>query len=57
VTPVPVEDKLRVGLGGVPETLRLPRGRGVLHDYVMPLATRIPPLRRAWPTVFRARFG
>jgi O-methyltransferase involved in polyketide biosynthesis len=53
------EERRVARLPGIAElrALRLPRGRGVLHGYVLPLATRSPPLRRAWLTVFRARFG
>jgi hypothetical protein len=39
------------------EALAPPRGRGALHGFVLPLATRIPPLRRAMLTVFRAGFA
>jgi O-methyltransferase involved in polyketide biosynthesis len=55
----PAEERRVARLPGIAElrALRLPRGRGVLHGYVLPLATRSPPLRRAWLTVFRARFG
>jgi O-methyltransferase involved in polyketide biosynthesis len=55
----PAEERRIVDLPGIAElrALRLPRGRGLLHGHVLPLATRIPPLRRAWLTVFRARFG
>jgi O-methyltransferase involved in polyketide biosynthesis len=54
------EERRVAALAGIAElrALRLPRGRGPLHGYVLPLATRVPPLRRrAWLTVFRARFG
>jgi O-methyltransferase involved in polyketide biosynthesis len=53
------EQRRVAALPGIAElrALRLPRGRGALHGYVLPLAARIPQLRRAWLTVFRARFG
>jgi O-methyltransferase involved in polyketide biosynthesis len=55
----PSEERRVAELPGIAElrALPLPRGRGPLHGYVLPLATRIPPLRRAWLTVWRARFG
>ena len=37
--------------------LRLPRGRGLALGYALPLLMRSPALRRAMPSVFRARFG
>jgi len=36
--------------------LHLPRGRGAVHGYVLPLATMLPPLRRLLLTVLLARF-
>ena len=36
--------------------LRLPRGRGALHGFVVPLASRVPALRRAMLTVYAMRF-
>jgi O-methyltransferase involved in polyketide biosynthesis len=52
------EEQRIAALPGIAElrALRLPRGRGLLHGYALPLATRIPPLRRSWLTVYRARF-
>jgi O-methyltransferase involved in polyketide biosynthesis len=37
--------------------LRLPRGRGALHGFVVPLLSRVPALRRAILTVYAMRFG
>ena len=37
--------------------LRLPRGRGALHGFVIPTSSGVPPLRRRMLAVFRARFG
>jgi O-methyltransferase involved in polyketide biosynthesis len=37
--------------------LRLPRGRGVLYGFVLPLVARVPALRRAMLSVYEARFG
>jgi hypothetical protein len=37
--------------------LRLPRGRGTLHGFVMPILGRVPPLRRRMLSVFHVRFG
>ena len=37
--------------------LRLPRGRGVIHGWVLPLVSRIPALRLAMLSVYEARFG
>jgi O-methyltransferase involved in polyketide biosynthesis len=53
------EERRVAALPGVADlrALRLPRGRGALHGYALPLAARIPQLRRVWLTVFRARFG
>jgi O-methyltransferase involved in polyketide biosynthesis len=55
----PAEARRIAKLPGIAElrVLRPPRGRGLLHGYVVPLATRIPPLQLVWLTVFRARFG
>jgi O-methyltransferase involved in polyketide biosynthesis len=36
--------------------VRLPRGRGPLYGFVLPVFTRIPPVRRMTLTVFRLRF-
>jgi O-methyltransferase involved in polyketide biosynthesis len=36
--------------------LRLPRGRGALHGFVVPLVSRVPALRRAMLTVYAMRF-
>jgi O-methyltransferase involved in polyketide biosynthesis len=38
-------------------TLRLPRGRGVVHGWLLPLAARAPWLRRLLPTVLVAQFA
>jgi hypothetical protein len=37
-------------------SLRLPRGRGLVHGYVLPLASRTPIVRRVLLSVLRARF-
>jgi hypothetical protein len=52
------ERRLRA-LPGVAELrpLRLPRGRGAVHGYVLPLATMLPPVRRLLLTVLLVRFG
>jgi O-methyltransferase involved in polyketide biosynthesis len=39
------------------QPLRLPRGRGAVHGWVLPLATRIPAVRRRLLSVMLARFG
>ena len=39
------------------EPLRFPRGRGLVHGGVLPLATRIPAVRRRLLSVALARFG
>ncbi len=36
---------------------RLPRGRGALHGWVLPLATRVPAVRRRLLSVLVARFA
>jgi O-methyltransferase involved in polyketide biosynthesis len=53
------EERALRALPGIAElrALRLPRGRGVVHGTLLPLAARIPPVRRAMLTVFAARFG
>jgi O-methyltransferase involved in polyketide biosynthesis len=51
---------LHPGIGEL-RALRLPRGRGVLHGFVLPLLSRVPALRRRMLTVygmwFRPRDG
>jgi O-methyltransferase involved in polyketide biosynthesis len=37
--------------------LRLPRGRGVVHRWALPVATRVPAVRRRLLSVLVARFG
>jgi hypothetical protein len=37
--------------------LRLPRGRGALYGFTVPLLSRVPALRRAMLTVYAMRFG
>jgi hypothetical protein len=37
--------------------LRLPRGRGAVHGWVLPLAARVPAVRRRLLSVLVARFG
>jgi O-methyltransferase involved in polyketide biosynthesis len=37
--------------------LRLPRGRGVVHGLVLPLAAALPPARRLMLSVYRARLA
>jgi CBS domain-containing protein len=39
------------------QALRLPRGRGVVHGWVLPVATRIPAVRRRLLSVLVARFA
>jgi hypothetical protein len=52
------EGRLRVipGVDGL-DVLRVPRGRGLLHGGLLPLAARVPPLRRRGLSVLRARFA
>jgi O-methyltransferase involved in polyketide biosynthesis len=37
--------------------LPLPRGRGAVHGFMLPLASRLPPLRRLLLSVYLAAFG
>jgi O-methyltransferase involved in polyketide biosynthesis len=39
------------------EPLALPRGRGIVFDFVLPLAGEVPAVRRRLLTVWRARFA
>jgi O-methyltransferase involved in polyketide biosynthesis len=39
------------------ERLRLPRGRGLVHAWLLPLVSSSPGLRRGFFSVLRARFG
>ena len=43
------------GVAGL-RTVPLPRGRGVVHGFLMPLATRLPVGRTALLTVLSATF-
>jgi hypothetical protein len=51
------EERTLAALPGIAElrALRLPRGRGLIHGAVAPLAARVPALRRAMLTVYAAR--
>ena len=53
------EERALAGLPGVAalEPLVLPRGRGVLFDFVLPLAGRVAPVRRQLLSVWAARFA
>lgn len=52
------ERRLRAipGVAGL-DVLRPPRGRGLVHGALLPLASRVPALRRLGLSVLRARFA
>ena len=52
------EERALAALPGIAElrALRLPRGRGVEHGALLPLAARLPALRRGMLSVYAARF-
>ena len=53
------EERRLAALPGVAElrALRPPRGRGALHGVLLPLASRVPLLRRRMLSVLRLRFA
>jgi hypothetical protein len=57
--PDAAEEARLTGTPGVaaPRALPLPRGRGLLHGWVLPLASRVPALRRSVLSVLVARFA
>ena len=53
------EERALAALPGVAElrALRLPRGRGVVYGFGLPLVSRVALIRRGLLTVYAARFG